>query len=183
MYWPRGHLYGPCSHFFLKDTSVLVWANPSSLRSRHCRPPPGDQRPRVNSSRPASEKEVINDPGQIPGSQAGAVGFEGRWPLLSAHTPQWLHLARQELVSRSSLCLPADLLALLCSPLLPPPLPSPAEQCWGVCPHPPLWLLSWATALRPLGYLRAGLTDVPPDWMCGCQEWLGNHVFQVLGAS
>ena len=109
-------------------------------------PPLQTQRPRVNSNGSASEKEVINDPGQIPGSQAGSVGFEGRWLLLSAHTPQWLHLARQELVSRSSLRLPADLLAPLCSPLLPPLLPSPAEQCWGVCPHPPFWLLSWATA-------------------------------------
>ena len=43
------------------------------------------------------------------------------------------------------------------------------------------WLLSWATVLRPHRYLRTGPTDVPPDWIFGGREWLGNHVFQILG--
>lgn len=32
------------------------------------------------------------------------------------------------------------------------------------------WLLSWAAALRPHRYLRAGPADVPPGWMCGFQS-------------
>lgn len=139
-----------------KGPPIFVWPNPSPLRNGHCRPPHGDQRLKVRSRGPASEKEVINDPNQMLVPQAGADGFWGRSPLLSPHTPQGLRLARQESAHRNSLSLPADLLAPLWSllPLAVGSTPQPATSSLGVLPRVDPW--GCLSSTPQAGFVSAG---------------------------